>query len=102
MAAVSKEDADGEINDDGEDDGSEDGTDEGDDDDDNNDMLPIFTRDAEGGNVIIEGGENGIIAVGNSEMEVRGFSCEIIPGTTSKGNAEIDVDCGMPSEDSDE
>jgi len=47
-------------------------------------------------------GKNGIIAVGNSEMEVRGFDCEIIPGTTSKGNAEIEIDCGVPSEDSDE
>jgi len=108
MAAVFEEDEgsdDDDNNDDGEDDGSEDGTDdstdEGDDDDDNND-FPIITRNGEGGNVIIEGGENGIIAVGNSEMEVRGFDCEIIPGTTSKGNAEIEVDCGVPSEDSDE
>ena len=132
MAAIFEEDGDGDDddggeddaddddddnddnNDDGEDDGSDDGTDDGtddgsddgtgddDDDDDDNNDLPIFTRDGEGGNVIIEGGDNGIIAVGNSEMEVRGFSCEIIPGTSSKGNAEIDVDCGLPSDDFDE
>jgi len=93
------DDDDDDNNDDGSDDGTDDGTDDGDDDDDD---FPIFTRNGEGGNVIIEGGDNGIIAVGNSEMEVRGFDCEIIPGTTSKGNAEIDVDCGVPSEDSDE
>jgi len=124
MAAVFEEDEDGDDdddnNDDGEDDGdsddddddnndegSDDGTDDGnedgdDDDDDDNNELPIFTKNGEGGNVIIEGGDNGIIAVGNSEMEVRGFDCDIIPGTTSKGNAEIDIDCGLPSEDFDE
>ena len=71
------------------------------DDDDDND-FPIFTRNGEGGNIYIEGGENGIIAVGNSEMEVEAFDCEIIPGTTSKGNAEIEIECGVPSEDSDD
>ncbi len=90
-------------NDDDDDDNNDDGSSDGnDDDDDNNDDLPIFVRNGEGGNVVIEGVDNGIIAVGNSEMEVRGFSCDIIPGTSSKGNAEIEVDCGVPSEDSDE
>ena len=97
------DDDDDDNNDDGSDDGGEDGNEDGDDDDDdNNDDLPIFTKNGEGGNVIIEGGDNGIIAVGNSEMEVKGFDCEIIPGTTSKGNAEIEIDCGLPSEDLDE
>ena len=95
-------DDDDDDNDDGSD-GSEDGSDDGnDDDDDDNNEFPIFTRNGEGGNIYIEGGENGIIAVGNSEMEVEAFDCEIIPGTTSKGNAEIEIDCGVPSEESDE
>jgi len=92
-----EEDAD---DDDGTDDGTDDGADgmadAGDDDDD----LPIIVKEGEGGYILIEGGENGIVAVGNSEAKVEGTSCDIIPEPTSKGNAEIEIDCGASSENS--
>jgi len=52
-----------------------------------------MSSEEEGGGVTIEGVSNGIIAVGNSDAEIDARSCDIQPGTTTKGNAEIDVDC---------
>jgi len=84
------DDDDGEDGDD--DDDGEDGGEEGDDDDDMGN--PIFSQEAKTANITIDGGDNGIIAVGNSEAEVSATSCDISPGTTSNGNAEIEIDCG--------
>ena len=62
----------------------------------------ILVKEGEGGYILVEGGDNGIVAVGNSEAELEGADCDVIGGTSSKGNAEIDVDCGVHSEDPDE
>ena len=110
LEAFPSEDENGENGEDGnDDDNGEDGNDDDDDDatagdddddatagDDDDDSTgnPIFTRDGETANITIDGGDNGIIAVGNSEAEVRALSCDISPGTTSNGNADIQVNCG--------
>jgi len=48
------------------------------------------------GNINVEGADHGIIAVSTSKVEVEGENCSFspIPGTETKGNAEIEVDCG--------
>ncbi|MGI9533578.1 MAG: hypothetical protein ACR2NW_01400 [Thermodesulfobacteriota bacterium] len=57
--------------------------------------IPIFTQQTEQANITINGGDNGIIAVGNSDAEVNATSCSISPGTSSNGNAEIRINCGQ-------
>lgn len=48
-----------------------------------------------GGNVTIEGvfPDHGIKAVGASKAEVHADSCSVIPGTLTKGNSEILLNC---------
>lgn len=47
------------------------------------------------GEITLDGTDSGIIAVGNSRVEVEGESCSFSPppATESKGNAEIVLDC---------
>lgn len=67
---------------------------------DDDDMM-ILVKEGEGGYILVEGGDIGIVAVGNSKAELEGVDCDVIGDTSSKGNAEIEIDCGVPSEDSD-
>ncbi len=61
--------------------------------------MMILVKEGEGGYILVEGGNNGIVAVGNSKVELEGSECDVIGDTSSKGNAEIEVDCEPPSED---
>ncbi|NIP31269.1 MAG: hypothetical protein GTO02_16400 [Candidatus Dadabacteria bacterium] len=46
------------------------------------------------GDVVIEGGENSIKSVGNSQVEIDGTTCTLLPeNVVEKGNAEVEIDC---------
>ncbi len=65
---------------------------------DETEMNPSMSRH-EGNHITIEGVENGVIAVGNSEVEVESSACEITPDIIERGNAEVEVECGTDTEE---